>query len=222
MTSEDIYNKKQITSGDLKVSMITKMVRYWQEGNGLSVDGYCGPNTQSSLSSTFANIRGVSDLSEAALSIAIESLGEGETGGNNSGPFVEMLHGLEFDGDDDDDGAWCAAFVSYCFKQASARVGQDIPFSPSGGAKRLYKNISNAGVVLSVDQSANGSRVLPGDVICFHRGDPSGWMGHIGIVERVSPGVIYTIEGNVGSYPSKVRRFRRQTDDPMLMGFARI
>ena len=226
------YNREQMESGDFTDGMIVQLVKFWQEGHALTVDGFCGPNTQSSISSPTnvdnGSVSGFSAFTRGALSVAADCLGKGEVGGNNSGPFVEMLHGLEFDGNDDDDGAWCAAFVSYCFLTAALEIGTPLEFQRSGGAKRLFKNISEAGESLlvdglSVDEILSSEyKILPGDVICFHRGPPGSWMGHIGIVERVDGGIVHTIEGNVGSYPSKVRRFRRELSDPKLIGFARV
>lgn len=229
-----IYNSEQIQSGDLTKGMIVQLVKLWQEANGLTVDGFCGPNTQSSISSLVhadnGSVSSFSRLTRDALVVASECLGKGETGGNNSGPFVEMLHGLDYDGNTDDDGAWCAAFVGYCFLTAALNDDTPLTFTRSGGAKRLFKNISNAGECVLVSDLDGDARttairdfgVLPGDVICFHRGKPGSWMGHIGIVERLDGGVVHTIEGNVGTYPSKVRRFRRGLDNPNLIGFARV
>jgi len=48
--SADDFNMKQIESGDLTPAMVTKLVEAWQRGQlGLTVDGYAGDNTISSL-----------------------------------------------------------------------------------------------------------------------------------------------------------------------------
>jgi len=50
MSAEE-FNRKQIAEGKLTDSMITKLVEAWQRGQlGLTVDGYAGENTLSSLS----------------------------------------------------------------------------------------------------------------------------------------------------------------------------
>jgi hypothetical protein len=216
------YNQERLDDGRISGDDIVQLVRFWQEGHGLKVDGYCGPNTLATIRPEAGRPAGVSDLAYEALRVAVDNLGQGEVGGNNSGPFVEMLHGKKYDGDSDDDGAWCAAFMSFCFESAADGLGVELPFLRSGGAKRLYRNASNAG--RSVEPSVPGfeNSAQPGDLVCWHRGDPTGWQGHIGIVERVEGSTFHTIEGNVGRYPSKVRRFRHSIDDPRLIGFARV
>ena len=216
MSSAVEYNQKQIDQGKFTPDMIAQLVAFWQSNHDLGVDGKCGPNTQVSLQnatgvqpepvSTVAGIR--------ALEIAIENIGQGEEGGNNSGPLVERIKHLDYDGDDDDDGAWCAAFVSWCFGQAYAELGEPMPFAYSQGAKATWKNVGNAG--------SFPSEPAPGDVVCWDRGDPGSWQGHIGFVEKVENGILYTVEGNVGSYPSKVRRFQHVlADQTRLEGYGR-
>lgn len=139
------------------------------------------------------------------LEVAREEIGNGEEGGNNSGPHVARYKEILDDGDDDDDGAWCAAFVSWCAEEACRRMGKRLPFKRSQGAKQLGKRVAKAGKELEAPE--------PGCVVVWDRGKlkPNGdksWMGHIGICERVEVGILHTIEGNVGRYPSKVRRFQ--------------
>ena len=48
--SANEYNQKQLDSGDLSISNVTKMVECWQRLNPpLAVDGFAGPNTIASL-----------------------------------------------------------------------------------------------------------------------------------------------------------------------------
>jgi len=214
----DDYNAQEYEAGRLTPSMITALVKEWQGEKGLQVDGKAGPRTQASLRRAAAGEDVASSpVGLLALAVAVESLGRGEEGGNNSGPFVETLHRLQWDGDDDDDGAWCAAFVSWCFEQAYERASgivPPMPFARSGGAKRLYRNIGNAG--------SFPAKPAPGDVVCWDRGKRGSWMGHVGFVERVEGEVIHTIEGNVGAFPSTVRRMVHDTSHRPPVGYARI
>jgi hypothetical protein len=209
MSSED-YNAEQMESGNLRPEHLVEIIKFWQKNHGLEEDGYCGPKTIATFE-TFSPSR----LGVATLSVAIKEIGNGEEGGNNSGQHVARYKGIVDDGDPDDDGAWCASFISYCSGMAADDLGTDLPFKKSGGAKRLYKNIGNAGSFITNPR--------PGDVVCWDRGDPGSWQGHIGIVERVENGILYTVEGNVGRFPSTVQRFKhdlsRQT---RLEGFARM
>ena len=216
------YNKERVEAGQINEWMLIEMVSAWQEEHGLLADGLCGPVTVQHLFDSRETVMEAdcSEIHKMALSVARSCLGYGEVGGNNSGEFVEMLLNKDFDGDDDDDGAWCAAFISHCFEKGAERLGLELPFETSFGAKSIFRKIGQAGTC------GNTPRV--GDVVCWDRGrlNPDGtksWMGHVGIVERVDNGVIHTIEGNRGNYPSKVRRFKYQLDgEDRLEGFARI
>ena len=209
--SADSYNIDQWDNGFLTGRHITILTEAWQNVHGLNSDGHCGPKTRASLEASQPN---PNLLGTTALEVAIENIGKGEEGGNNSGEFVEMLHQRDYDGDPDDDGAWCASFVSWCFEQASKELNVDMPFQRSSGAKSLYRKIGASGEFVDSPE--------PGDVVCWDRGVKGSWQGHIGIVEKCENGILHTIEGNVGRYPSVVSRFVHNLDlQPRLEGFAR-
>jgi hypothetical protein len=211
--SSDLYNQKQLDKDLILGPHITVMAEFWQRHHNLAVDGACGPKTRESLEDEMAYE--APELAKLALSIAVEELGNGEEGGNNSGPHVEGYMGKKWDNDDDDDGAWCAHFVSWCFEQAAKRLKVKLPFKRSGGAKALFRNIKRSG--------HETKDPLPGDVVCWDRGKRGSWQGHIGFVEKAENGIVYTIEGNVGRYPSKVKRLTHDIDkDDRLIGFARV
>jgi len=48
--SAEDYNVRQIEAGNITIEQVTEMVRYWQSGHELLVDGKCGPATQASIS----------------------------------------------------------------------------------------------------------------------------------------------------------------------------
>ncbi len=214
MTPEE-YNIREIQNGNFTQIMLARLVEFWQGTHSLEPDGKCGPNTQQSIiDSIFEDDGDIGPLAAAALDVARREIGHGEEGGNNSGQFVARYHRIDDDGDDDDDGSWCAAFVSYCFEEGAKALGIEMPFDRSGGAKRLYRNIGEAG--------SFPSDPAPGDVICWDRGRRGSWKGHLALIERVSEGIVYTIEGNVGSYPSKVRRFMHDLSrESRIEGFGR-
>ena len=151
-------------------------------------------------------------LGETALKVAIEELGQGETTANNVGPaLVRYKANGKF---------WCAGFVSYCYETAAERLGYQLPFKRSLGARILYSRIGAAKLF--------GRRVgqfvkdpLPGDVICWERG-ANGTSGHIGIVEYVKKGIVHTIEGNTGGFPSVVCRRTHDIRNERFIGYAGI
>lgn len=134
-------------------------------------------------------------LGIAALAIAQSAIGEGEDkgAGNNRGVWLTRIRHETQTGRAGE--AWCATFVSWCFRRA---VFGPLPFDLSSGAKRLVKNIGRAGDFTD--------RPEPGAVICWHRGVMP-WQGHVEIVASYELGHLVTIAGNKGPAPSKVKRY---------------
>ena len=214
------YNKNQVACGNVNEWMLQKLAKAWQSTHGLVADGLIGANTiQALLNDREDEIEGLNchPTQKFALSVASSEVGQGEEGGNNSGPYVENLLGLKWDGNNDDDGAWCAAFVSHCLSEGSKEAGIPLNISLSNGAKALYNGME-----------VKSQTPMAGDVVCWDRGalntdGSKTWQGHIGIVERVDGGLFFTIEGNVGGYPSKVRRFQYDLkNETRLEGFGRL
>jgi uncharacterized protein (TIGR02594 family) len=135
-------------------------------------------------------------LEEQLVAVARAELGKGETGLNNSGPdIVRYRAGLN------DNQPWCAAFVSYCYLRSAKAVGVK-PVRRSHSAKVLGRLVAKAGQVLEQPE--------PGCVVVWHRGAPGSAFGHIGVCEEYDPATdtLVTIEGNRGSFPSVVTRYR--------------
>ena len=154
-------------------------------------------------------------LGRDAAIIARDEIGAGEVGSNNGGPHVRRYRG------DTVKGAWCAAFVGWCFQRAAERKGLRLPFKWSNGAKRIYKNIGKAGKFIDKPQV--------GAVACWDRGRRGSWQGHVGIVTSLArdeagddPNVFYTVEGNKGRFPSLVAEFKHVLDEGRLIGFATL
>jgi len=157
-------------------------------------------------------------LGELAMRVALSELGHGETVGNNRGPDIERYRGGDgTGGSPGGSGAWCASFVSWCFVQLAHQAGLTLPFDTSRGAKRLAKNIAAAG------DRIDPAKAQGGDVICWHRGKAGSWQGHVGFVEmRDRSGLLHTVEGNVGAFPSRVRRLVHDPDHERVYLVARI
>lgn len=158
-------------------------------------------------------------LSAKALEIAISQIGRGESGANNSGPWVREYRR------DDKAEAWCAAFVCWCYELAWAQffgyakwldaplnLRKSCPLKRRHGAKRLCAGLQR---VLNPE---------PGDLALWHRGAQNAATGHVGIVSkyRQETGEFWTVEGNRGAFPSKVREFGHVVGEGGFLGFYRV
>jgi len=138
-------------------------------------------------------------LEEQLLAVVRSELGKGESGLNNSGPDV-----IRYRAGASDNQPWCAAFVSYAYLRAAKAIGVKLPYPlrRCHSAKRLGGLVMQAGQKLDVPE--------PGCVVVWHRGAPGSAFGHIGVCEEYDPKTdsLVTIEGNRGTFPSVVTRFR--------------
>ncbi len=93
---------------------------------------------------------------------------------------------------------WCACFVSWCANECGYIDAGVIPkFSGCDSGANWFKNRDL--------WQGKSYAPRPGDIIFFDWDDPGGFAGpqdgspdHVGIVERVENGIIYTVEGNSG------------------------
>jgi hypothetical protein len=138
------------------------------------------------------------------VSIAQSEIGRGETIGDNRG--ADVLRYTQ-----EKSCAWCAGFVSYVLSRAKAneKLGYNL------SARSIYNKAKKLNWIVSKPQA--------GDLIVFWRGSRNGNLGHVGIVEYVDAQYIYTIEGNTGEFPSKVKRLKyKRHNIQRLLGFVRI
>lgn len=128
------------------------------------------------------------------VSVARQEIGKGEFIFDNYGPDVaKYMQGRQ-------GLPWCAGFVSYC----ASKSGLSIPYTlRSTNFLQYGKHVKNP---------------QPGDIAVFSRDTG----GHVGIVERVEPNRIITIEGNTGKAPSKVKRIVYQGTPKNLMVYVRL
>lgn len=90
---------------------------------------------------------GGSPIGRRALSAALAELqlGAGEEGGNNRGPWVKKyLNGLAPEGS-----SWCAAFVSWCYREVCA--AEAMPFPYTLGARALLGHLKKKGWAYALD-----------------------------------------------------------------------
>jgi hypothetical protein len=189
-------------------------------GTPLIVDGKVGDHTQWALNAALHGLQptvtdfglpplpamGGSAAGRAAIGVALAELsaGHGETLGDNLGPDITRY--LTGSGEAPP-ASWCAAFVSYCFRSA---LGHNAVFGYTAGAREVHNRMRNLGYDY---QASMSNPPQTGDLIVWRRVDPknpgsTAYRGHVGIVHSYSAGNLWTVEGNRGPFPSKVKSFR--------------
>jgi hypothetical protein len=200
------------TGGNLFDNAVFAAVKRFQakhmgpNGLPLVIDGEVGPLTEFALSVALGELpeppnnsmplpqvnaapAGASIAGWNALQAAKAEMAAGakEIGGHDSGPFCRKylaVTGLD-EGFD-----WCAAFVSFCFKDGNPGA---MPYTPTAGSRATLKAFRDRG--WAYDASFENPPIA-GDIIVWWRGSITGWRGHIGIVAGYEHGIVHTIEGN--------------------------
>ena len=153
---------------------------------------------------TFLYIRTAgADIQDRIIKRAIQEIGHGEFLGDNQGPDIKRyLQGRE-------GLSWCSGFVSYILYECDVK---------DFGYELMARNYLNKA------KKIGWSTRYPerGDLIVFWRGSRNSIQGHIGIIEKVDRDYIYTIEGNTGKYPSKVKRLKHKRNDEKILGYIHL
>lgn len=134
-----------------------------------------------------------SPLLTQVLIIAHHEIGVVETPpGSNSGPVVnQYLSSVKLK-----PGApWCAAFVYWCFEQASTRLNRINPLPRSGSCLYHWRKTKGSKIT-TAEAIGNPSLIAPGCVFIINLGKGK---GHMGIVVSVQDDCIHTIEGNTNT-----------------------
>jgi peptidoglycan hydrolase-like protein with peptidoglycan-binding domain len=183
-------------------------------GLPLTIDGRVGPMTWAALfgNQTVAPIvEARSALLKEALRVAAAELGVMEDPlGSNSGPRINQY--LASVGLNAADGSfpWCAAFIFWCFREASASLNVQNPAVRTAGALDTWNQAGIRGIrrIATAEASETPAVVQPGVVFVISTG---GGNGHVGLVERVDGVVLTTIEGNTNEGGSRegIGVFRR-------------
>jgi hypothetical protein len=174
-------------------------------GLALTVDGTVGPMTWAALfaqPSPVAAQPGTA-LQAKTLEIAAREIGIMESPlGSNRGPKVDEY--LRYAGLNPATGsyAWCAAFASWCFGQASTSLSVADPAPKTAGALDFWNRAGSMKLhrVSPTEATANPNLVTPGMVFILSTG---GGHGHVGLVEKVQGVVLTTIEGNTNDNGSR-------------------
>jgi len=183
-------------------------------GVPLVVDGEVGPLTWETLFGD-ASIPGSTRTDDALLARVVKLAGD-ELGvlevppGSNHGPRVNEY--LRVVGLDATAGSfpWCAAFVYWCFDQASRGLGRVNPVVRTAGVLDHWRRAAQQGVprLAAADATADPGRVRPGMIFVQDFGAGA---GHTGLVESVQGGRLITLEGNTNDDGSRegIGVFRR-------------
>lgn len=177
-------------------------------GNPLTMDGVVGPVTWAALFGVAAvspALVAPTPLLASVLDVARSQVGKMEVpAGSNSGPDVnKYLHGVGLG----PGYSWCMAFVSWCFSQASANLAIANPVYKTGGVMDEWGNTKGT-KILHDNAIINTSLIVPGQIFIIATG---GGHGHTGLVEKVTGGLLTTIEGNTNDNGSSdgIGVFRR-------------
>lgn len=170
-------------------------VRRFQKANRIKQTGKVNPRTFSALVAPMSAVlqkplRKPKSLGTAMLTYAKAHLAQHplEVGGPNRGPWVRLYTG----GNEGDNWAWCAGFVSFILKQASELMGTPMPIAGSVGCDQLASQAKARNIFLDEHRAPNELR--PGSLFLVRK-TPTDWT-HTGIVVEIHPQFFRTIEGN--------------------------
>lgn len=113
-----------------------------------------------------------------------------EIGGQNCGPWVRLYTG----GHEGKEWPWCAAFASFCLKQACETLKVTLPIKPSPDCDALAQSARREGRLLEQPSESQRSQIKPGALFLVKRG-PGDWH-HAGIVSSADATAFHTVEGN--------------------------
>lgn len=146
---------------------------------------------------------------DVTLEIA-ESYLDYHEGANNKTIFGDTMHALQ-PRNMDKNAPWCDAYVDFCIYKMCQRFG----YGAEMARKVLcgdFDDYTYASVALYKKAGRWTQNASRGHQIFF------GGSGHTGLVEKVSGGVVYTIEGNKGD---EVRKCSYSKNSPNIIGYGR-
>lgn len=168
------------------------------EGHALKIDGEVGSITWAALfgdDQVPVATSTTDDLLKRALAVA-----SGEEArqvrevppGSNRGPDVEAyLHSTGLGGGH----SWCAAYVYWCFEQAARQLGRANPLFKTAGCLAHWSGAPSKGArrINASAAKADPAVLQPGMIFIMDHG---GGLGHTGLIESVTGGIMTTLEGN--------------------------
>lgn len=152
----------------------------------------------------------------AFLNVLKSQLGsDGHILGDDAGMYyTEWYVGGAYSGGWNKDTPWCGAFVSWAASQELSYLISFAPFASVENGADSFRDGTN-GTWLSANEEP-----LSGDLIFFdwdEAGDEDyGVPDHVGVVLRLSDGVLHTLEGNSAGL---VEECRYDARDPHILGY---
>ena len=97
---------------------------------------------------------------------------------------------------------WCCAFVYWCFDEAAKKANRANPMLKTAHCMTHWNKCTEKGAkrISKKDAEQNPGLLKPGMIFIMDHG---GGKGHTGLIEKVSGGMLTTIEGNTNA--SKTR-----------------
>jgi len=91
--------------------------------------------------------------------------------------------------------AWCCAFVYWCIDEAASELGRANPMVRTAGCLDHWQRAAASGATrfTTARALADLDLIHPGVIFIIDHG---GGLGHTGFVERISGGLLTTLEGN--------------------------
>ena len=147
----------------------------------------------------FSSEEGFDDYKPAIVAIAEDEVG------NEGGEKFWKWYGFEERVD------WCAIFVSWCAEQCGYLDAEIVPkFSAVDDGVEWFKE--------KKQWASNDYIPKAGDIVFFDW-ESDGLLDHVGIVEKIDNGYVYTIEGNSGDI---CRRLQYKSKATQIYGYGII
>jgi len=179
-----------------------KAISLFQERNQIGVTGIVGIETWQALSKPITSAVQIipqDGMTRAQLTVAYAQQHllsrPREVGGENCGPWVRLYCAGQ------ERLPWCAAFASYCLKQAWANAKTPIAVSYSCDALAASGKATSRFMAFPAT-AAGRNKINPGSFFLIRKPDGSGWH-HTGIVTAIHLQTFETIEGNTNDDGSR-------------------
>jgi hypothetical protein len=163
---------------------------------------------------SFAPTEGVSrlrDFQEREVDYLISLIGLGEEPGlpNNTSEFLRMMRSTDGTGKPaETGGAWCAVTRSHAGQKVAIDTRHRCPYAPHRGARRLTRNIADAGGwIIKPGESFTKQVIIPkGAALCTKHGV---WQGHFMTVinHDLRADIVTIVEGNRNNRKTNGKRY---------------